>query len=95
MAERQQAHRHELESSVVKKENYRATLGVFCGLAIGIAGIAGGCYVALQGQPTAGATIAGLSLSSLVGTFIYGTKTRREERERRQQASNQLIAGRK
>lgn len=39
---------------------------------IGMAGIGGGVYVALHGEPTAGAAIAGSALAGLAGVFISG-----------------------
>lgn len=41
---------------------------------IGIAGVSGGAYVAIQGQSWAGATIAGLALTGLAVVFLTGKK---------------------
>jgi len=50
------------------------TLGQVFALVIGLAGTGCGSYVALHGQPWAGATIASLSLTGLAVVFITGQK---------------------
>lgn len=49
------------------------------GLTIGVFGIAAGAYVAISGEPLAGSAISGVTLVSLVGSFIYGSRTKRNE----------------
>jgi len=51
-------------------------LGQIFALLIGFSGISGGAYVALQGQPWAGGTIASLAVTGLAVVFLTGrTKT--------------------
>lgn len=47
-------------------------IGQVFALIIGIAGIFGGAYVALHGQPGAGGTIAGLAITGLAAVFLTG-----------------------
>ncbi|WP_147310618.1 hypothetical protein [Cupriavidus taiwanensis] len=49
-------------------------LGQIFALAIGLAGVAGGSYVAVHGQPWAGATIATASLTGLAVVFLTGRR---------------------
>ncbi len=46
-------------------------LGQFFAGAIGICGILGGGYIALHGQPGAGATIASVTIGTLAVAFIF------------------------
>ncbi len=48
------------------------TLGQIFALVIGLAGISGGAYVALQNQPWAGATIASVAITGLAVVFLTG-----------------------
>lgn len=48
------------------------TIGQIFALLIGIAGIGGGSYVALHGEPGAGGTIAGLAITGLAAVFLVG-----------------------
>ncbi|MEI6747072.1 MAG: hypothetical protein WCL34_14000 [Methylococcaceae bacterium] len=47
-------------------------IGQVFALLIGLSGIFSGAYVAVNGQPTAGATIASLSLTGLAVVFLKG-----------------------
>lgn len=47
-------------------------IGQLFAVIIGLSGIGSGAYIALQGQPTAGATIASFSLSGLAVVFLTG-----------------------
>jgi uncharacterized membrane protein len=49
-------------------------VGQIFALLIGLAGILGGAYVAIKGQPAAGATIASLSIGGLAAVFLTGRK---------------------
>lgn len=46
-------------------------LGQFFSCVMGLSGILGGGYIALHGQPTAGATIAGVTIGTLAVAFIF------------------------
>lgn len=47
-------------------------IGQIFALLIGMAGIIGGSFVAMQGQPWAGGTIASLSITGLAVVFLTG-----------------------
>jgi uncharacterized membrane protein len=85
MAENQAAHRQGLEKKVIHSDNFRATLGVICGLVITLAALACGSYLIINGHDWAGATIIITDLAVLVGVFVYGTQSRREERKTKSQ----------
>ena len=83
MAEQQSEHRRSLEKTVLDTDGRNSTLGVCCALiiALGFLSLAG--YAIYLNHPWAATVIAGVGISSLVGTFIYGTSSRRHERETR------------
>jgi hypothetical protein len=49
-------------------------IGQVFALLIGMAGIGGGSYVAIQGEPWAGGTIASLAITGLAVVFLTGRK---------------------
>ena len=83
MAEDQSAHRIKIESQVVNTDTRNTTLGIVCALIImlGVLGLA--AYALKLGQPIAAGFIGALGIGSIVGSFIYGTRTRQLEREKR------------
>jgi len=50
------------------------TLGQVFAFLIGLCGVGGGAWVAVQGQPWAGATIASLALTGLAVVFLTGRR---------------------
>lgn len=54
-------------------------IGQVFALLIGVSGILSGAYVAVNGQPTAGATIASLSLTGLAVVFLKGKVSKPSE----------------
>lgn len=70
----------QIEAEHRRKEQIRINSFVFIerivgqifAAAIGLSGIGSGAYIALHGQPTAGATIASFSLSGLAVVFLTG-----------------------
>lgn len=49
--------------------------GQFCALTIGGSGVCGGAWVAVQGQPWAGASIAAAALTGLAVAFLAAKKS--------------------
>lgn len=82
-AEAQTQHRIELESKVVSADIIKSYLGLVFGFLIGMVGILGGIYLATLGYDVYGPILSGGSFVTLVVAFIYGTKSRKQERERR------------
>lgn len=83
MAETQSRHRQELESKAIASDIANARTGLHYGLIIGLVSIIGGCICIALGQQIGGSIIGGTGLTGLVGVFVYGTRERRKEREKR------------
>ena len=81
MAERQSAHRQEIEKIVIKSSTRDSMLGLIFGLTIGLAGLAGSAYCITSGYQVGGSIIGVVDLVSLVGVFVYGAKQQRTKRE--------------
>ncbi|AEB08495.1 DUF2335 domain-containing protein [Desulfobacca acetoxidans] len=81
MAEAQSNHRQRLEVKALSIEGRNSLLGILAGWFLGTLGLLTSGLCIYSGHDAAGATIGGISLASLVGTFIYGTRERRLERE--------------
>jgi len=68
------------EAEYRRKETHRVNTFIFierligqtCALLIGLSGIGGGVYTAINGQPEAGGTIAGLAITGLAAVFLTG-----------------------
>ena len=80
MAERQSAHRIALESRVIDADIRRANWGLVAGLVVAMAFGAGSFVLILSGYALVGGIIGGGPIVALVGTFVYGTESRRRER---------------
>jgi len=83
MAERQAAHRQEMEKKQLQSEITDSRLGVIFAFILCLATIASGTYCILNGFSISGTLIAGTGLTGLVGVFIYGTRQNRKEKEKR------------
>jgi uncharacterized membrane protein len=80
MAERQAAHRQELEAKVIRSDNFRANAGLWIGAGIASLSIGVGGWLIHLGHDWAGTVIATAVVVSLVGVFVYGSLSRRQER---------------
>lgn len=80
MAELNGEHRRNLETISVKGEHRRAMAGVIGGGSLGIMIAICGTIVTVKGYPEVGVAMVGGDLASIVGSFIYGTESRRRER---------------
>lgn len=83
MAELQNKHRMSLETRVVEADIRRANWGLAAGFIVAMVGLIVAYLMVDGGHTTAGITIGSLDLVSLVGAFIYGTVSRRGERQQR------------
>lgn len=81
MAKSQSEHRQELEKTVIISDIKNSKLGLYFGFLIGMTGIMAGAAIILSGQVLAGEFLSAISLGSLVGTFVYGSRGRKKERE--------------
>lgn len=83
LAERQAAHRMALESRVVDADIKRSYWGLGAGFLIALAGLAASFFMVDRGNAVAGVVVGALDLGSIVATFVYGTVSRRSERQQR------------
>ena len=92
MSEAQTAHRIELEKSVVLSQQGQESRGQFLGFIIAIVGLVCGTYVAVSGQPWAGAAIGGTPLVGLVSVFVLSRhKDKAELSEKKKQMEDVAI----
>ena len=87
LTERQFAHRQSRELSadatirkVVESESLKGYLGLAIGAVVAIFLIACGTFLVFNGHDWAGTTMVVSTIASIVGVFVYGTRTRRSER---------------
>ena len=83
MAEEQSAHRQKLERTTIESDTKNARLGLHYGLIIGLASIIGGVICVMYGGQVGGSIIGGGGITGLVGVFVYGSRLRQKEREKR------------
>jgi len=81
--QKQSDHRIALENRVIDSDIKRSSQGLIAGFVVSMTAIVGGCIVAAVGHPASGATIATTAVVGLAGVFVYGTASRRREREKR------------
>ena len=83
MAEDQTVHRIKIESQVISLDARNSTLGILSAFIITLAVLALAAYALKLGQTVAGGFLGTLGIGSIVGAFIYGTRSRQHEREKR------------
>lgn len=89
MAERQSAHRQQLENTVLKAEARRSSLGLIAAFVLSILALSASTFCIYTGHDVAGASIFGASLASIVIAFLRGTASRRSERETKMKMQTQ------
>ena len=82
MTENQTAHRIQMEKMVIRGDSIRSYLGLIFGFILSMAVISGGIYLVANGHDWAGGVLIGLDIIGLAGVFVYGSRSRRAERER-------------
>jgi len=83
MAETQAKHRMALESRVVDADIRRANWGLAAGFVVALVFLLVSFLLIDRGKEWPGAALGAIDLVGLVGVFIYGTISRRSEREQR------------
>ncbi|MEK7208567.1 MAG: DUF2335 domain-containing protein [Patescibacteria group bacterium] len=83
MAEGQFTHRTELERKVIASDIARSKLGQILGFVIAIVGLICSVIISMYGNQIAGTILGVGTLASLVSVFMYGSRVRKEERERK------------
>ena len=72
---------HDLDKFYIKKSTNHSLVGTWLGFGIGIAVLVLAGYFAHLGYPKSGVLIATVYICGLVGTFIYGTKHKDNNRQ--------------
>ena len=88
MAETQQAHRLRLEEKMIAVDARQSMSGLIAGFLVALAVLALAGIFAWIGLPVAAVITALAHLAALVGVFVYGTRSRREERAMQQTATS-------
>ena len=83
LAERQAEHRLALETRVVDADIKRANWGLGAGFVVALAFLLASYLLIDRGNAAAGVILGTVDLVGLVGAFIYGTVSRRSERQQR------------
>lgn len=92
MAERQQAHRQDLESTVVKG-NVRAELrGQILAFILGLVAIGGGIALIAYDKDTLGITSIVTAFTALAGVFVYGRYQQARERDAKRREAREAAA---
>lgn len=86
LMEEQARHRMHLEKTVIEGDNRRANWGVVIGAAVAVLGLVLSFIMVMSGFGIYGTIIGVLDLATLVGVFVYGTNSRRKERENKAEA---------
>lgn len=81
--EAQVGHRMDLEKNLIDRESRRADWGLAVGGLIAGVIVIGALIVMVVGDSWAGASIIGTSVAAIAGVFVYGTKIRSDERNRK------------
>lgn len=91
MAESQSKHRQCIEKWAVIGGTILSYFGVFCAACIALGALYFGSTLVQNGHTISGSILGGGGLTGLVAAFIYGTRSRREERKQRDQRNKELI----
>ena len=83
MAENQAAHRIQMDRVAIQSEVRSSTWGLIAGFLLSAGVIGGGIYLIAAGHDWAGSVLIGFDLATLAGIFVYGTRSRIAERNRK------------
>lgn len=83
IAENQAEHRIQIERIFAVGDSRRAYLGIVCAFVVALLIIALAAYAVALGNPWAGVAFVSVDMAALAGVFLYGTRSRRRERERK------------
>ncbi len=75
-----------METQIVSSDVTNSRVGLICGLVIGLGGLIASTIIAVKGNPQAGVGMGFLTLGSLVGVFVYGSRLRIKDRREKPQA---------
>lgn len=91
MAENQSIHRQCIEKWAVIGGTILSYFGVLCAACIALGALYFGTKLIQNGYVISGSVLGGGGLTGLVAAFIYGTRSRREERQQRERQHRELI----
>ena len=80
--------RVQTERTAVIGDSRRAYIGLIFGFILSLLIISLGAYSIIWGNPWVGVAAIGINIAGLAGVFVYGTNSRRRERERRASADS-------
>jgi len=80
VAERQAGHRRQLESRFMTAIVANSRIGLVFGFLIGLGGLVAATVIAIYGDPRAGVGMGLLTLGSLVGVFVHGSRVKVDDR---------------
>ena len=89
LAERQSAHRQDLEKKVVDSNCKNERLGTILGFILAMTALGGGFALVAYGRDAGGIAAIVTSLATLAGVFIYGKRKQQQERAEKIQQVNQ------
>lgn len=89
MAEKQSAHRQNLETRVIEADIRRSFWGLLAGFTVTVLGFSASAFLIYNGRDWAGASIFGASLVTIVVAFISGASLRKKERESKMSAQHE------
>lgn len=88
MAEEQSKHRKTLEAKALNTDSRNSLLGIIFAFVLGLTTIVVGAIIILKDYVYPGTIMGSAGLVGLVSAFIYGTRSRRKERENKAKASS-------
>lgn len=91
MAETQSSHRQRIETWAVIGGTVLAHCGVLCALIVGLATLYFSYLIIHEGHVIPGSLIGSGGIAALVGAFIYGTRSRKQERIEKDRKNKDLI----
>jgi uncharacterized membrane protein len=92
MAEKQSAHRQQLETIALREEAKRSSLGLAAAFILSVLALSASTFCIYTCHDVAGSSIFGASLASIVIAFLRGTASRRSEREVKMKMQTQQTA---
>ena len=81
--EKQSDHRMYVEKTRVESDSRRSDVGLIFAFILSLLIISLGAYAVIWGNPWVGVAVIGINIAGLAGVFVYGTNSRRRERERK------------
>lgn len=78
MVEHQSAHRMELETFVIARQQTQSSLGQWLGFILAVLFLIGAVYTTVEGFPWVGGILGGTTIISLVTVFVLGKNEQKQ-----------------